>query len=154
MAKTKTKQQQTEEIAEELQIEHLRKQLRRLKKLPTDFRDMEVMGNDWQSFAEIMGREKKAEMLEWSKGGVLCLAPLNDMERKVLSVFGELHELPSALFFDANLRLAQEYGVSFIYASEWPKHVISGMNWLASHFGWNFRFKGQLMSGRGMPLGI
>lgn len=157
MAKSKVQQEQAEELVEELQVELLRKQLKTIKKLPSDFRDMEVMSDDWQSFAEIMGPEKKAEMLKWAKGGVLCLAPLNDLERRVLSGFGTLaliDEMNTPFSFEAVLLVVQKYNVSFIYASEWPKHVIAGMNWLASHYGWNFRFKGQLMSGRGMPLGI
>ncbi len=154
MAKSKAQQEQTEVLAEELQVAHLRKQLAILKRLPKNFRDIEIGSSGWQSFAEIMGPEKKAEMLEWAKGGVLCLAPLNELERKVLTVFGEISRLPLPTTLEFILSMARGRDVSFIYASEWPKHVIVAMNWLASQYEWNFRFKGQLMSGRGMPLGI
>ena len=157
MAKRKTREvdPQSQEIAEELEVPHLKKELKRLKSLPKDFRDIEVMSDSWQAFGRIMGPKKKAEMLKWSKGGVLCLAPLNGLERKVLSVFGEVvgWNLSPCDLSDV-LAEAVECNISFIYASEWPKHVIVGMNWLASHYGWNFRFKGQLMGGTGLPLGI
>lgn len=150
----KSKQEQSQEIVEELQVAHLRKQLARLKKLPRDFRDMEVMSNDWRAFVEIMGPEKKAEMLKWAKGGVLCLAPPNELERKVLNVFGELHEVDGVCSLEVALSITRRGDISFIYASEWPKQVITATNWLATHYEWNFRFKGQLLGGDGLPLGI
>ncbi len=143
-------------IVEELEVARIKKQIKRLKQLPKDFRDMEVMGKDWRDFAEIMGPEKKNEMLLWAKGGVLCLAPTNELERKVLRVFGELHEFdclpPHPL--ETVLMEMKEHNLSFVYASEWPKQVITGLNWLASHYSWNYRFKGQLLGGKGYPLGI
>ena len=143
-------------IVEELEVARIKKQIKRLKQLPKDFRDMEVMSKDWTDFAEIMGPEKKNEMLLWAKGGVLCLAPTNELERKVLTVYGELHEFHVGHPDDLEDALAEalELNASFIYASEWPKHVVTGMNWLASHYSWNYRFKGQLMGGKGHPLGI
>lgn len=145
-------------LIEELEVAKLKKQLARLKKLPKDFRDMEVMDKDWRDFAEIMGPKKKAEMLEWAKGGVLCVTPINELERKVLQGFGELHEYaytyPKVMQLEDLLPEALELNVSFIYVSAWPRVVISGLNWLASDYGWNFRFKGQLLGGTGNPLGI
>ncbi len=151
--KSKTPTPAEAQIIEELEVARLRKQIARLKKLPKNFRDMEVMSNNWQDFAEIMGPKKKNEMLHWAKGGVLCLAPLNNLERKVLTVYGELHE-QGVLDLEAILAEALELNVSFVYVSEWPKPVIVSMNWLANHYSWNFRFKGQLMGGSGNPLGI
>ncbi len=143
-------------IVEELEVARIKKQIKRLKQLPKDFRDMEVMGKDWRDFAEIMGPEKKNEMLLWAKGGVLCLAPTNELERKVLTVYGELQKFQrvGVFAFEDVLAEALELNVSFIYASEWPKQVITGLNWLASHYSWNYRFKGQLLGGKGYPLGI
>ncbi len=143
-------------IVEELEVKRLRKQIALLKRMPKNFRDMPVQGEDWRGFAEIMGPEKKDEMLKWAKGGVLCLIPLNDLERKVLSVYGELHEFQrvGAFAFEDVLAEALELNASFIYASEWPKHVVAGMDWLASYYEWNFRFKGQLLGEKGHPLGI
>lgn len=154
MSKTKKQKKDTEEISEELQAAHLREQIKTLKKLPKNFRDLEVMSSGWQSFAEIMGPEKKAEMLQWAKGGVLCLVPPNELERKVLSVFGTVSFFALEPLLEDMLQRTVECNVSFIYASEWKKVAIAGLNWLASHYEWNFRFKGQLMNGRGMPLGI
>lgn len=143
-----------QEMIEELEVARLRKQLATLKKLPDDFRDMAVMSSGWQSFAEIMGPEKKTEMLKWAKGGVLCLAPINDLERRVLAGHGELHEYNDLLRLEYIIRDAYGYEASFIYASDWPKHVIVSLNWLASHFGWNFRFLGQLRGEGGHALGL
>lgn len=145
----------TQELIEELEVAELKKQIARLKKLPKNFRDMEVMSKDWRDFAGIMGPEKKAEMLEWAKGGVLCVAPINEMERKVLQGFGELTILCAPIPPLANILLQMKsQGLSFVYASSWPRVAISGLNWLASDYGWNFRFKGQLLGGSGNPLGI
>lgn len=153
-----------QDIIDELEVTRLQKQLAILKKLPKDFRDMEVMSSGWQSFAEIMGPEKKTEMLEWAKGGVLCLAPINDLERKVLAGHGKVLEykvlysakdiLLEPAFLEDILATAKSCKVSFIYALEWPKHVITSLNWLASHFGWNFRFLGQLKGEGGHALGL
>ncbi len=143
-----------QEIAEELEVAQLRKDLVRLKKLPKDFRDMAVMSDDWQNFARIMGREKKAEMLEWAKGGVLCLASINELERKVLTVYGEVIRCLEQISLEVIILRGHSKGYSFVYASEWPKNVITALNWLASHYGWNFRFLGQLKGQGGHALGI
>ncbi len=144
-----------QELVEELEVAKLRKQIKRLKKLPKDFRDMQVMSKDWRDFAEIMGPAKKAEMLEWAKGGVLCMVTINSMERKVLQGFGEIRTIEQTAPSLVNILLemtARE--LSFVYASSWPRVAISGLNWLASDYGWNFRFMGQLLGGNGNPLGI
>ncbi len=156
MTKKKQLTSAEQQIVDELETAQLRKQLALLKRVPKDFRDMEVQCEDWRGFAEVMGPEKKTEMLKWAKGGVLCLAPINDLERKVLTVYGELHEFQRVGVFALEDVLAEvlELNASFIYASEWPKHVITSMNWLASHYGWGFRFKGQLLGEKGHPLGI
>jgi len=143
-----------QELVEELEVARLRKQIKRLKTLPKNFRDMQVMGKDWRDFAEIMGPEKKAEMLVWAKGGVLCVSLINELERKVLQGFGKLYEHNDEVTFESILRIAETRCVSFVYASSWPRAVITGLNWLASDYGWNFRFKGQLLGGTGKPLGI
>ncbi|KKN38489.1 hypothetical protein LCGC14_0752930 [marine sediment metagenome] len=144
-----------QELIEELEVAKLRKQIGRLKKLPKDFRDMEVMNKDWRDFAEIMGSEKKAEMLEWAKGGVLCVVSINSMERRVLQGFGEVHVIDPPTPPLANILLQMTtQDLSFVYASSWPRVAISGLNWLASDYGWNFRFMGQLLGGNGNPLGI
>lgn len=145
---------ESQEVLEELEVAHLRKQLKQLKRLPKDFRDIEVMSDDWRSFASIMGTEKKKEMTEWSKGGVLCLIPPNALEKKVLTVYGKVEVLPSVCSLENILYSVEQFNYSFVYASEWPKHAIAGLNWLASHYEWNFRFRGQLISGRGLPLGV
>ncbi len=148
-----------QDLVDELEVGRLWKQIALLKRIPKDFRDMEVQGEDWRGFAEVMGSEKKVEMLKWAKGGVLCLEPINDLERKVLTVYGEIHELrelrnrPDFVLEDV-LQAMRINNYSFVYASDWPKHVIVGMNWLAQHQGWKFRFKGQLLGDRGYPLGI
>ncbi len=150
----KGSKKETTQVIGELQVEHLQKQLRRLKRLPKDFRDMEYLGRDWRDFAEIMGKKKEAEMLKWAKGGVLCLVPPNELEKGILDIYGEVKELEEELVFECLLVAAHTSEVSFVYASEWSRQAIAGMNWLASHYGWNFRFKGQLLSERGVPLGV
>lgn len=144
-----------QELIEEMEVAKLKQQIKRLKKLPKDFRDMQVMGKDWRDFAEIMGPVKKAEMLEWAKGGVLCVVSINSMERKVLQGFGEVHVIEQSAPPLVNILLEMTTrDLSFVYASSWPRVAISGLNWLASDYGWNFRFMGQLLGGNGNPLGI
>lgn len=146
---------QEQQIQEELEIIELKQQIKRLKKLPKDFRDIEVMSKDWQDLEEIMGPKKKAEMRAWAKGGVLCVVPINNIERRVLQGFGELYQIDPPIPPLVNILLqVSNQNLSFVYASSWPRVAISGLNWLASDYGWNFRFKGQLLGGGGHPLGI
>lgn len=178
MVKKKPKKHVQQQIAEEAMTTQargkLKQQISTLKRLPKDFRDITAGTRDWEAFATITGRRKEMEV--WDNGPILFLSPLNESEEGILGsqnklVFaGGLSRLVEGEFEYENvegelkleqynwmliIRDAEEAGCSWIYLPDEVTEVISALNVLFSHFGYNVRAKGRLMSERsGKPVGV
>lgn len=136
----------------------LQRQIRTMKRLPKDFRDI-TLGTDWEAFASITGRRK--EMDAWYHGPVLFLAPLNESEKMIL---GSPNELRRAEGYGTELapwnwlelvKHAERTKCSWIYLPDEESVVIDALNVLFSRFSFNIRAKGQLISEHsGKPVGV
>lgn len=146
-----------EEAMEQQERQALLRQIRLLKRLPKDFRDLDPGSPDWEAFANVTGRRK--EMEAWSGGPILCLAPLNKAEALVFrgekvidgTTYGEVWEKNFFRF----LGYTEALEVSWLYLPDEETPVITALNLLLSRFGAGFRVKGQLLSERtGHPIGV
>lgn len=184
MAKRKkkpSKKAQTEiaeAVSEQQQRLKLQRQIKTLKRLPEDFRDI-TLGTDWEAFAKITGRRK--EMDDWDHGPIMYLAPLNDHERMIMGSPNKLMAIKtevstwsdgcsskvmfatpttaSATFNSKTwhniLSWAEKNLVSWIYLPDEETKVIEALNVLFSRLGLNVRAKGRLMSEfSGQPVGV
>lgn len=148
-----TQQLQATEAFDGHTIAALRKKIALLKRAPKDFRDMTPFSPDWRKLTKEMGSEVEAEMTTWARGGVLTLAPINGIEQEVLNnVVGEheVHDMATLCYLIRSV----PSDVSFIYAPQFEDVTIKGLNQLCSRFKMHFRFKGQLLDGKGYPLGV
>lgn len=147
-----------QEAFDALAVRELRAKISLLKRVPKDFRDIVPYSPDWRALAKVMGPEAEAEMTTWARGGVLTLAPINAMEKEVLNnvvdgcVEIETMEDLSGLLDDLGSVLLAH--ISFIYAPQFSSQAIKGLNWLCSHFGETYRFRGQLLGSDGKALGV
>lgn len=157
MTKKGKKQQKViaEEVAEQQEVRKLRRQIKLLKRLPEDFRDIDPGSPDWEAFAEATGRRK--EMEAWSNGPIYCFAEPNKLEQLV---FGqqEIRQLAISQWPWNGLavltHIEHNKGSWFYLPDEEPK-VVSALNILLSRLEYKFRARGRLLSERtGHPLGV
>ena len=155
MPKDKKKQLQiAAEVIEAEQLRRLRSDIKFLRRMPKDFRDITTGLVDWERFAAVTNRQE--EMTKWSRGLVLCLEEPNDLEKRVLGkirIFSQKIVLPRdwLLLF----RIAEADCVSYIYLPNEEGEFIQALNIVLSRMGANFRIKGQLLSAHsGKPLGV
>jgi len=174
MAKKRKSKHEQAEVAEAASQQQLRmklqRQIRTLKRLPKDFRDI-TLGTDWEAFATITGRRK--EMDDWDHGPILIVGILNQSEESILGSPNRLvglkeltklnqteletesvFKLTSENWFNV-IQLAVEAGCSWIYIPDESSVVVDAFNVLFSRFGFNIRAKGQLISEHtGKPVGV
>ena len=158
MSKHKKQQQKiTIEAVEQQTVRSLKRQIKLLKRLPNDFRDISPGSSDWEAFAEATGRRK--EMEKWAAGPVLCLKEPNAAEKMVLvnvNVIGDRFTNTSLAFSDwCVINIAVDNGYSWIYLPDEEPQVIAALNVILSRFEYNCRVRGQILSERtGKPIGL
>ena len=160
---TKSKKQ-LKIVVEQQTVRELRQAVKLLKRLPKDFRDIEIGSRDWEAFAKVTDRRK--EMEKWSSGPVLCLQEPNKAEEIILgkeniTLFRSRHapDWPSTRFEKewATIIYSAEFSrnCSWIYLPDEEPKVIAALNILLSRFEYNVRVRGQILSERtGRPIGI
>jgi len=146
----------------QLTVEDLRAQIKLLKRTPTDFRDMEVGGANWEKFADVTGRRKEMEV--WADGLVLCLKEPNLAESMVLGTKRirtfYYHDAYSNNGWDKQgwqtiIATCVKQEVSWLYLPEENPKVVVALNILLSRFGYTFRAMSILLSEHnGKPLGV
>lgn len=164
MSKKSKKHQQAIATAtiEQQERRKLLRQIRTLKRLPDDFRDIDPGSNDWEAFADITGRRK--EMTDWSNGPVIYFGALNKFEKmilgrpnrliKVIGCLGRDNGLTTMNHFEI-IQLAERQRASWLYLPDEVGTVIDALNVLFSRFGYNVRARGQVKSERtGKPIGV
>lgn len=132
--------------------EDLQEQLRILKLLPGDFRDIEPSSPEWEQYATYMPETAEA-MDKWIHGPVLCIGkPITPWEKThLLKTHTNILVCsldPNASNLDAlhsALQNAEAEGVSLVYMKGFPLSITRAINWLASFFKMRIRAKHEYM---------
>ena len=146
------------EAVEQQQRLSLKRQIAILRRLPKDFRDIDVGSRDWEAFADITGR--RAEMEAWSRGPVVYFGELNKHEKMILGSPNKLVAITNFNFLGSSnwvavITQAEHMKASWIYLPDEELPIITALNILFSRLGMNIRAKGQLMSEHtGRPVGV
>jgi len=156
---SKKKQEKiAEEVTEQQQKQDLLRQIRLLKRLPNDFRDIDPGSPDWEAFADITG--KREEMTKWYRGPVLYFGKLNKEERMILEHPNILiciarHKKFTVESWKDVIPVAVRIEASWIYLPDEETQVIEALNIIFSRFGFNIRARGPVMSERsGQRIGV
>lgn len=159
----------------------LRRQLMALKKMPSNFRDMDF---ESQAFLDLMAvitdATMKKEMAEWFKGPIMYCHPLTNIEKRILgscklvrsttvnTLFKDndesthfkarvyvptVTELYGLLKESKSLRY-KDVRVSFLYIKNLPENVYKGLNALCQHGNLNVRLKHELTDKDGVTPGL
>ena len=149
MAKRGTKK----EIKEKRQPLKLtpKQQLKWLKLLPRDFRDLVPGSLPWRMYAQVMGPEVTKAMKVWRMGPILCNEKPDETElrfrqgRKLVSFFtASLPQVESIDTLAEVWKYAEKEGFSYVYLRNWAHVEIEGLNVTASRFKSTVRFKRRL----------
>ena len=152
MAKTK-KEQQQEEIGDAVVIGQLQRDIKILRKLPDDFRNLSPGSREWQEYERITGHTES--MQNWLRGPVLILQPISKMEAKIWATSPPrkyfLHEQKIANVIDlfCVITEAEESECSFVFLPEVTRKVIDAVNALCREYGCNVRAEGKFTNEKG-----
>ena len=132
--------EEEKEIPLEIQVSLLKKELKLLKNLPSDFRDCDPCSDEWGAFWKLIPAKRK-EMAEWLKGPVLCIGnPPNAHEIAILGKGRSVIHLPLITPQDFTyerlckfLDTVESEGYSHIYITRpFPRPLAKALNVILS----------------------
>lgn len=159
----------------------LKRQLRVLKSMPKNFRDMDPSLQPFQDLLRaITNAEQKQKMIDWMKGPILYMHPLTLVEKRILGpeqvvrsycVLMPFDDADESTHFDSRLHVPtfteivclmaeatvsyfEDKQISFIYLKNIPDKVFKSLNIMASFDNALFRFKTELTSNKGITPGL
>lgn len=159
MPRNKQKQETiAKEVFEQQERIKLKKMIRLLERVPTDFRDIDVGSPDWEAFADATNRRK--EMTDWANGLTICLEEPNKHEKMVLNEYFipnlqcNFSHFRAINWFEL-LFTCQNRKASWLYLPEEEGTVIHALNVFVSRAGTCYRIKGSILSERtGKRIGV